>query len=390
MKKLLILIMYNLFIFPMFAISNIILYNWDVDVGNKIIGKIENDYIYEYDTEKKTFKQNPSVKIKNNNLYEFEDGIYSGSILETSSDITISIINENNIQIMKFNKLNGYCIEITNKIEKEIQSVELYDFKSGVRICTKHYRKGIVSFEYYYDLISQVLIKYVYYDDYGRLEGSFLYDDSVENKSVTRVLNNKNELIKTVVIEYSEEGYPIKETITNNKDVITSIKLYNGKSYIFYYQVTYYDDGKLKNELIGDKETNTYTNMVTYSEDMEKTEYTFIQFDEKSNYKLDSNIMLNKSICDYYFMKDYSDESKHDYIDWNENYYALVSKYDFNIRNKEFKYLRYLKDQNYLIQSSTAIVYNTYNSYFYCFSVDDFQIDIDSCYKVELIEKPSF
>lgn len=128
-------------------------------------------------------------------------------------------------------------------------------------------------------------------------------------------------------------------------------------------------------------------------EEKKRTIFEYINFDANGDYELETHFFFNNKIASWDSMAYYEQKSKNDYLDWNDSYFASVSKYDFTTNDDGYKYLKQFSLTDKLIPGSSVVliqygVGRLYITSLFCFKVVDGKIDYTSCYKIELNEKP--
>lgn len=104
-------------------------------------------------------------------------------------------------------------------------------------------------------------------------------------------------------------------------------------------------------------------------------------------YTVSDGVHLNSEFCMYYTLEQYSEESKTAPVNWNENYSAIVRKHDFNKHTAGYEVIETLKNKRFLSSMPFTLCKNNSNFY-YCFDTTaNDEIDLSSCYEIELIKK---
>ena len=378
-------------LFPLFAVNDITLYTWEDSDKYSTVLKFENDFMFNFDKDSGKFDENPVGYVKEGKLYDSESDELCGSVSQTEEFFSLSYIEGSNSLILDFNSSSGILVKVTEKKGDLVYEEFLMDFQTGAPLKdTCFYPDGKISYEDFYDAETHLELKYVDYEEDGSVNYTECYEYPEANKIITKKYDKENKLSEIIENECDENGNLLKATLMNDKNVLLEVDLYNAESEYPYKETTYYENGNVKSEKNYNPDNYNLLSEVLYSEAGKKTEHKFVQFDEYSECKLDDDLFLSTAVADFSTMEDYAKQSLSDYIDWNDNYYALVSKFNFNMLCPEYKYLKYLKDQNYLIQSNCVVMFSNYSTDMYCFSVKDGVIVMESCYKISLIAKPDF
>lgn len=149
----------------------------------------------------------------------------------------------------------------------------------------------------------------------------------------------------------------------------------------------YNADGSLKTQTIYDKNSGDAVERLVYAPASKKpVKWTYLQFDDAGNYALDGGFYLSTTLCRYSNLPEYAEKSKDAPIDWNENYSAVVRKFDFNKSTVGYSYIENLKKRNYLSERSFTLCGKN-SDFYYCFTTNDDEIDISSCYEIRLTKK---
>ena len=272
-------------------------------------------------------------EIKDNAIYS-EDAecfatIQDGKLYEPENNAYVGTIEETDVSI----KLN---------ISEEDAPMFYFEFdkKTGYINKSISYIDGVIDSSMTYEYKKGKLSKIIYYNQYNLLDCSIEY-------------------------EYDKKtGRKIKESEYDNNDSPKTQTLY-------------------------DKNTGKMVERITYNPNSKKpTKWTFLSFDEEGTYTLNENYYLNTEITSYWQLEDYETDSKDNPIEWNETYSARIRKYDFTANDAGYTYIKMLKDKHYLSELSFTLCDKNSNLY-YCFDIDENnEIDISSCYEIELIRKP--
>lgn len=332
-----------------FAIPNIMLYQ-----NAQFVCQIKDGKIY-YDDEF-------FFDIRGNELYQADE--YIGTITEDENRLLLDFYSDGNLKNhFEYSKETGFLL-----IKKSYwfeEDVSEYDEKTGLIKKILYYSNGqLISYEIY-DYEKGNLSKTSYYKADGSSDGYtlFVYDKKTENKIKESRFDESNNL--SCVIEYDSMT---KERIQKQD---------------------YNNDGSVKNKTLYDKKSGEAVERFIYDAYSKKPEkWTFIKFDKDGNYELDSTFYLSKYFCFYYGLEHYSEESKTEPIEWNENYSAFVRKYNFDKNTDGYEVIKTLKS-NRMLSSMSFTLCNGNSNFYYCFNTDENdEIDISSCYEIELVKKP--
>lgn len=201
---------------------------------------------------------------------------------------------------------------------------------------------------------------------------------------ISSIANYSNgEMISLITI--SEEGLPTGFYKDSENMFINDYHEENNYNHYF---------GKIRMPLLKIEYKNpSLSNNLWELEEESRYEYKYIEFDSNGNYELDTHFVLNNNIAPWSHMTQYEKESKTDYVNWNDSYFAKVSKYDFTNKDDGFKFLKQFALSEKLIPGNSVIleqfgVGRLYIEGLYCFKVVKGTIDYSSCYKIELTDKP--
>lgn len=343
---------FALFLTPLcFAVSNMKLY------GNaEFLCQISDDALYGDDGEL-------IFTIRGNELY-YEDE-YAGTITEGDGILSMDVyFGEEMAMHTEFSKATGFLL-INEWHEGKDGGVSEYDEITGLKKKMSYYTDGqIDSYEQYeYEKGKVITISYYNADDASDGCTRFVYDKKTGAKIKELKFNAETHLVQA--IEY---------------DSVTEKRMQ---------EITYTEDGSVKTKTIYDKTSGNAVDRFIYGADAKKpTKWTFIPFDGDGKYALNKDLYLNTDFCRYRDLEQYSEESKIAPIEWNEQYSAVVRKHDFNERTAGYTYIENLMRSRYLTEYPFTL-YNSNTNLYYCFAAtDNDEIDLSSCYEIELIKKP--
>lgn len=328
MKKTILILIFSLFATFSFAISNIKFY-----LEPNISLEIKDDNIYDE-------SGNIVIKIQDNELFEAESNTNIGRISENSEKVCIYLSLTDDYSISwEYEKETSLLLQISFYKDNIIRAYKSYEYENNK------------------------IIKERFFDIEDNIEAYLLY--SYEKK-----------IFKTSLYDENNKLVEVTEYDNNSKNKIKSCK--------------YNDDGSKKNQTLYDKDSGNAMERYVYFSNLKKNEkYVFIQFDNDGKYSVNDNFFLSSAMCDYSSLEKYAEDSKNEPVEWNEKNRARVSKYDFSSKDDGYKYMQDLIQNHYLSEKSFVLCnYNT--DIYYCFAInDDDEIDMSSCYKIELIKNPT-
>ncbi len=376
MKKLLSSLFLLLITSVCFSLPNIKLYQ-----EGEFICQINNDNVYDKDN-------NLIYNIRDGILYSTENNKYAGTISEQGDKLIWNC--DTSGSTYEYSKANGYLLIENFYLSEKFSSKTEYDEKSGLRRKYSTYGNG--SLEYYtlYEYENGKLSKSLCYDGNDSLDGYTQY--SYDKKTGILIKDESfdgNNLLRTVY-EYDEKTGKNKRDFyyyyENNKCVFTTQTEYDSETGERTKKTEYGKNDILRSQTIYDK--NNATEKIIYSPDgTESEKYTFLRFDEDGKYYLSDGFYLTTKMCWYSSLEGYAESSKKAPVDWSEWYSAIVRKYDFTEEDEEYKFIKKLKHENYLSSQAFTLCNNDSNLC-YCFSTNaENEIDISSCYQIELIKK---
>lgn len=187
-------------------------------------------------------------------------------------------------------------------------------------------------------------------------------------------------------INWEENGLPSSFWVKSG-----NLSFYNS-----YYEKNNYNHCYRKNDMPLfeiEYQNSDITNNLLKLEEKKIKKYKYIEFDSEGYYELDTHFLLNNKIASWSRMSEYEMESEADYVNWNDDYFAIVNKYNFTNKDDGFRFLKQLALDEYLIPDNSVVLVQLgfgklYTENLYCFNVSEGAIDYSSCYKIELIQKP--
>ena len=334
-----------------FALPNMKLYE-----EGKFVYEIKNDKLLDKGGEQQYI-------VKDGKLFFDEELASVGTVAEKNDTLIFDYyIGDKLYRHCEYNKTSGFLVleeaYFWGKITTE------YDERTGLKNKVSYYENEKLDSYTIYEYEKDKLSKSLYYKSDGSLESfsQITYDKKTGNM----VLESVFDADKHLVLSYEYDSKTAKRIKTTE---------YNG-------------NGTLKSETIYDKKSEKPTERLIYNENGKKpVKWTFLKFTDEGKYDLSDDFYLNSLFCWYSDLEKYADDSKKEPIDWNENYSAIIRKFNFNENTICFSYIENLKRSRYLSSSSFTLC-NKNSNIFYCFTTDENdEIDLSSCYEIELIKK---
>lgn len=335
-----------------FAIPDIKLYE-----DTELVFQILNDAIYDTDGE-------IIFEIQGTELYDAEEHEYAGTITETDDMLVIEFCFEDRkIGYAEYSKLTGFLL-FSQEYWSDKQCSE-YDEKTGLQKKSVYYIGEQLDYYELYEYEKGRLAKISYYNADDSFIGftQFSYDRKTGVKVKESFFDADSQLVRKT--EYN----PATERRTKEYECST--------------------DGSLAKKTVYDKESGAAVERLVYDSSSETpVKWTFLKFDDNGKYILNDGFYLDTKLCWYGALEEYSEESKDSPVDWNESYSAIVRKYDFDENAAGYAYIQNLKKSRYLTSRPFTLC-SEHSNLYYCFAAtDDNEIDLSSCYEIELIKKP--
>ena len=355
MKKLFIFNLLIFFTISCFAIDDIKLYA----NGELIYDIFEND-IYDADADKVYY-------IKDNDIFSAEDNKKCGDINDDEEYLELKINYDETYKIeYKFNPDNGYIFykkTTSTYISTVYEYIYNYNKDSGLINIFSSYRNGSLTSYTIYQYDNKKLTKEIDYDadENCKRYKTYIYDKNTDNLIKETVYDNED------VIELEYEYDPI----TQKRIIITD-----------------YMDGKINIQTLYNKDTGNASERRYYTTLTDYTKKDFIPFTASGTYSLKDNYFLKKDLCSFYSLEGYAEESKKEPIEWNKNYKAIVKKYNYNVKSPGYDLIKQVMEQKYLFDTYSVSIGNYNTNTYYCFSTYQSELDLSSCYEIQLIEKP--
>ncbi len=360
-----------------FSLPNIKLYQ-----EGEVICQIDNDNIYSKDN-------NLIYNIRDGKIYDAEKNEYAG----------ITISEQDNRLIWKddkfkftweYSKATGYLLKVNSYYSENYTAETEYDEETGLKRKSSFYNGNSLESYTLYEYENGKLSKSLCYDGNGSSQGytQYSYDKKTEILIREEDYDGSNQL--KAVDEYDKKtGKNTRHSYYDNGKCVFSVTYeYDSKTGKETKKKEYGENNILKTQTKYDKDTGDAIEKIVYSADgTESEKYTFLKFDENGKYYLSDGFYLTTKMCWYSSLEDYAESSKEAPVDWSVGYSAIVSKYNFTEKDEEYKYIKKLKDDNYLSSQSFTLC-NSNSNLYYCFTSNiENEIDISSCYRIELIKK---
>lgn len=376
MKKVLTSLFFLLIASICFSLPNIKLYN-----EGEFVCQIDNDNVYDEDNKL-------TGNIRDGKIYDAEKNEYVGTISEQGERL---IWKDNEIKLTcEYNKETGYLLLKKFYLSENYNTETEYDEKSGLKSKYSSYNNGLLKSYTLYEYENGKLSKSLYYDGNGLSKGytQYSYDKKTEILIREEDYDGSNHL--EALAEYDKKtGRKTRHSYYDNGKCVSTITYeYDSKTGKKTKEKEYGENNILRTQTLYDKNTGDATEKIVYSSDETESEkYTFLKFDENGKYYLSDGFYLTTRMCWYSSLEDYAESSKKAPVDWSVGYSAIVSKYNFTEKDEEYKYIKKLKDDNYLSSQSFTLC-NSNSNLYYCFTSNiENEIDVSSCYRIELIKK---
>lgn len=353
MKKSIIFLLLVIVAHSMFSIPNIKLYK-----EGKLEYIIKDNKVYDADNY-------PLYTIKDGKLYyassdsEVNTEPFSRTITEKDDSIIIEDhFEEKLFHREAYSKKNGICI-----LSQYDSFVNEYDENTGLLIKTSLYENGVLSSYSINSWKGQHLQSTNHYLADGKIEQktNYLYD-SKTNKRIKEIHFDANGNMTCTIENDPQTGKIIKKHEYNQDQSLKSLTLYKDE------QPT---------------EKIVFANGVK-----EGVKKTFISLSDDKKYILSDDFYITQSnyTC-YSTVKDCEKNKQNKVIDWDKNHVASFKKYDFSNKDIAYSLIQKLKENNLLIPSFGIELCDKNSDSFFYFDIKDDEIDISSCYKIEISKK---
>lgn len=280
------------------------------------------------------------ANIQDESLYDI-NGVYVGTLIENETTISLNIIeNDKAIINSDFDKDTGLITKAVSYVDGIIEDITIFEY------------------------------------DKAKLSKISLFD-------------SENSLIGYKQFFYDKKnGNRIKTASYNSDSKLEKLEFYDNRIGKIVKSQEFYENGKIRSQTNYDKNSEKPIDRLVYSESsMMPEKWTFIQFNEDGKYSLSDVFYLSASMCNYWDIVEDAEKAQDASVDWNENYTAVVRKYDFSPKDDGYAYIMKLKENRYLSLYSFTLCNQILNK-LYCFTTDDNdEIDIASCYEIELKKK---
>ena len=360
MKKTLLFSLLILFLTSFtFAISDITLH---MD-GDDIVIKKNKDY-----------KEDEKIgEINNENILKlYDDEDEKLIIYEDEKFIYISPKNTIDEQFeIRFSKTNGNPVYIRDGTDSEI-----LDENTGLKISeTRVSGNEYSTIEYFYNNDEEIIKEIL-------TEGQII-DNNLENKKIDYIS----------ISEYNDFGIQTQETCYNSNNQVL-------------YEIEFDNEGNRIKEKDYDEQNNIiyeilYQTTKTSSNSRINSEIQRRRFNKKTQeyetwekipFDKDKKIIIENNVYICNIPKDYStiEKSIDKTIEWDNYNFAKIKKIDIT-KITEYKYLENLQKQKKYIGYHFSLFNDNTNTYFYInYDLENFEIDLNSCIEIQLINKKEF
>ena len=355
MKKLIFFLLFAIITHSMFAIPNIKLYK-----EGKLEYTIKDNQVY-------TSDDYHLYTIKNGKLY------YASSDSEDNLELSSKTITEkvDSIIIEDYYKKKLFHRETYSKKTGILVSLQYdsfiyeYDENTGLHIKDSFYKNGVLNSYTVYTWKGRELQNTVYYLADGKIEQKidYIYDDKT-NKRIKEIYHDGDGTM-TCSIENDPQTEKITKKLEYTQDkTLKSLTLY-------------------KNEQPTEK--IIYTNV-----GKEGIKKTFISLSYNKEYILNDDFYLTSGhyTC-HSTVTDCEKSKQNKTIDWDKGHAASFKKYDFSNKDKAYNLIQNLKEKDLLIPSYSIELHKRNSDTFFYFCIKDDEIDLSSCYKIEISKKTS-
>lgn len=353
MKKVILFLTLAIIAHSMFAIPNIKLFRE---------GKLEY-----------TIKDNQVYDSDDYHLYTIKDGelYYPPSDSENDMEASSKTITEKDDSITIEDYLDGkfFNREIYSKKTGMLVLLQYnsfiyeYEENTGLPIKESFYENGILDHYRTYSWKNQQLQNTIFY----------LADDKIDQK-----------------IEYTydiETNKRIKEICFDGNDNMTCLIENNPKTEKIEKKFEYNQDKSLKSLTLFENEQPT-EKLIYANGTKDVTKKKFISFLDDKKYILSDDFYITQSnYTSYSAVRDCEENSQNKLIDWDKNHAASLEKYNFSSKDIAYNLIQELKEKNLLIPFFDIELHKRNSESFFYFRTEDDEIDISSCYKIEISKK---
>lgn len=327
--------------------------------------------LYEGGKLKCTITDNEIFDSDNNHIYTIINGKLYSAASDSEDDMEPPLITEKDDSIIIEETLGEkfFYREIYSKktgmliFQQYESSIYEYDETTGLLIKYSFYENGALSSYSINSWNGRQLQNTIYYLADGRIEQKidYLYD-SKTNQRIKKIYYDGNSNI-TSLIEYDPQTEKILKKHEYNED--KSLK-----------SLTLYENEQPIEKLI-------YTNGVK-----EGVKKTFISLSDDKEYILNDDFYLTPgSYTCYKTVMDCEENKQNKEIDWDKGHIASFKKYDLSNKDMAYNLIQKLKQEDLLIPSSDIEVHKRDSDSFFYFDIKDDEIDLSSCYKIEINKK---
>lgn len=353
MKKVILFLTLAIIAHSMFAIPNIKLFRE---------GKLEY-----------TIKDNQVYDSDDYHLYTIKDGelYYPPSDSENDMEASSKTITEKDDSITIEDYLDGkfFNREIYSKKTGMLVLLQYnsfiyeYEENTGLPIKESFYENGILDHYRTYSWKNQQLQNTIFY----------LADDKIDQK-----------------IEYTydiETNKRIKEICFDGNDNMTCLIENNPKTEKIEKKFEYNQDKSLKSLTLFENEQPT-EKLIYANGTKDVTKKKFISFLDDKKYILSDDFYITQSnYTSYSAVRDCEENNQNKLIDWDKNHAASLEKYNFSSKDIAYNLIQELKEKNLLIPFFDIELHKRNSESFFYFRTKDDEIDISSCYKIEISKK---
>lgn len=320
--------------------------------------------------------------IKNDKIYDKDDVLlydYSAGKLyypETDSFAGTTISEKDNLLIFE-----EYLIE---KLWRHYE----FDLSSGYMILHKLYLFGGSVIVSDYDEKSGLWIKKTWYSK-DKLENYEIYEYDKGSCVLSKRYNADGTLDNYTRYSYDKKTKKlVKEEFYNSSDKLVSMNEYDAITGHPNIKYDYSETGSIKAKTLYDGSSWSPVKRFIYtSSSGNPVVRYFVKFDSDYKYELGDGFYLEKYKFERYELENLAKISNGGYVDYKEKFLIRARKCDFNTSKDGYKLIKNLIDKGLLCSGDFALC-NRQSNYYYYFSVtDDDEIDVSSCYEIELIKK---
>lgn len=332
---------------------------------------IPNIKLYEGGSLKCTITDNEIFDSDNHHIYTIINGKLYAASLDSEDNLEPLLIYEKDDSIVieetigeKFFYREIYSKKTGMLVFKQYESsIYEYDESTGVIIKDSFYENGILIFYNIYSWKGQQLQSTNHYLADGKIEQKtdYLYD-SKTNKRIKEIHFDANGNMTCTIENDPQTGKIIKKYEYNQDQSLKSLTLY--------------EDEKPTEKLV-------FVNGVK-----EGVKKTFISLSDDKKYILSDDFYITQSnYTSYSAVRDCEENNQNKLIDWDKNHAASLKKYNFSSKDIAYNLIQELKEKKLLIPFFDIELHKRNSESFFYFKTEDDEIDISSCYKIEISKK---